>query len=87
MHFMVSAWGGRNWGFGSFDFTVTDHQDYVACERPRLTQHHKAQPGCSVLWRTYVRASGGRHADAWRTRWSAALGGKEVSGSGHGTGA
>ena len=72
MHFMVSAWGGRNWGFGSFDLTVTDHQDCVACERPRLTQQHKAQPGCSVLWRTYVRASGGRHADAWRTRWSAA---------------
>ena len=42
--------------------------DCVACERPRLKQH-KAQPGCSVLWRTYVRDSGGRHADAWRTRW------------------
>ena len=48
----------------------------VACERPRLKQQqHKAQPGCSVLWRTYLRDSGGRHADAWRTRWSAALGG------------
>ena len=70
MHFMVSAWGGRNWGFGNFDYT--DHRDCVVCERPRLKQRHEAQPGCSVLWRTYVRASGGRHADAWRTRWSAA---------------
>ena len=56
-------------------------------ERPRLKhQQHKAQPNCSVLWRTYVRDYGGRHADAWRTDWGAALGGSEVSGSGHGTG-
>ena len=27
------------------------------------------------MWRTYVRDSGGGHADAWRTGWSAALGG------------
>ena len=65
---------------GALIFTVTDHQDCVASERPRPTQQHKAQPGCSVLWRTYVRDSGGRHADVWRTRWSAALGrGSEVT--------